>query len=102
MAKSSNSGKQKQDMVISQFRKDIYQHENRTWLNITEQCIENGAKRKEYEQKQKEKNAVFISFHNPDSPLRGSSSWSKQQWEDYKIQQREAKRLAKLAAKANK
>ena len=102
MAKSSNSGKQKQDMVISQFRKDIYQHENRTWLNITEQCIESGRKRKEYEQKQKEKAQVFISFHNPDSPLRGSSSWSKQQWEDYKTRQREAKRLAKLAAKENK
>jgi hypothetical protein len=100
MAKSSsNSGKQKQDIVISQFRKDIRQHETRTWLNITEQCIAEGAKRREYEQKQKEKNQVVISFHNPDSPLRGSSSWSKQQWEDYKSRQREAKRLARKEAK---
>jgi len=102
MAKSSNSGKQKQDQVIAQFSRDIYQGERRTWLNITEQCIESGRKRKEYETKQKAKEQVFISFHNPDSPLRGSSSWSKQQWEDYKTKQREAKRLARIAAKANK
>ena len=80
MAKSGrNSGKQKQDQVIAQFATDIRQHEKRTWLNITEQCIAEGAKRKPVTVSE-----VRISHHNPNNPLNGSSSWTKEQHAAYR------------------
>ena len=99
MAKSTNSGKEKQDRTIAQFSKDIRQMETRTWLTAVEQAIEDGKRAKEYRERQAVKEQVFISFHNPDSPLRGSSTWSKQQWEEYRQRQRDQKRAERLAAK---
>jgi hypothetical protein len=79
MAKSGrNSGKTKQDQVISQFNTDIRQHEKRTWLNITEQCIAQGASRKPITVSE-----VRISQYNPNNPLNGSSKWSKEQRQAY-------------------
>ena len=72
MAKSGrNSGKYKQDAVISQFTNDIRQHETRTWTTIAEKCM-NQPKRETVTQ-------VRISQYNPNNPLNGSSNWSKEQ-----------------------
>ena len=72
MAKSGrNSGKTKQDAVISQFKNDIRQHETRTWTTIAEKCM-NQTKREVTTQ-------VRISHYNPNNPLNGSSNWSKEQ-----------------------
>jgi hypothetical protein len=70
MAKSGKSIEKVQDNVLNQFSRDIYQENKRTWLNATEQAIAQGQRNKEYQQRQKEKQQVFISFYNPDSPLR--------------------------------
>jgi hypothetical protein len=102
MGKSGKSLEKAQDNVLNQFSRDIYQESKRTWLNAVEQAIEDGKKRKAYQEKQNQVTQVYRSFYNPDSPLRGSSSWSKQQWEEYKEKQREEKRLAKLANKQSK
>lgn len=99
MAKTSKSIELAQDRVLSQFQKDIRQMETRTWLTATEQAIEDGRKRKEYAEKQKQKEVVYRSFYNESSPLRGSSSWTKQQWEEYRQKQRDQKRAERLAAK---
>ena len=84
MAKSSrNNGIYKQDMVISQFEKDIRQYEKRNWLNITEQCILKGETRKPVTVSE-----VRFSHHNPNNPLNGSLSWTKQQHEAYRQSQK--------------
>jgi|NOAtaT_6_FD_contig_123_10944_length_1238_multi_5_in_0_out_2_1 hypothetical protein len=70
MAKSGKSIESVQDNVLNQFSRDIRQYEKRNWLSATEQAILQGQRNKEYQQKQKEKEQVFISFYNPDSPLR--------------------------------
>ena len=102
MAKTSKSIEKAQDAVLFQFSRDIRQMETRTWLTATEQAIEDGRKKREYAEKLKQKEVVYRSFYNPDSPLRGSSTWTKQQWEDYKQKQRDEKRAATLAAKLAK
>jgi len=80
MAKSGrNSGKTKQDQVISQFATDIRQHETRKWLNITEKCIAEGAKRKPATVSE-----VRISQYNPNNPLNGSKNWTKEQHAEYR------------------
>jgi hypothetical protein len=70
----------RQDQQISQFKKDIRQLENRTWLTATEQAILAGSVSKNRSTKEE----PFISFYNPNNPLNGSSSWSKSQWDYYK------------------
>lgn len=81
MAKSGrNSGKYKQDNVTSQFKRDIYQEEKRTWLTIVEQSIIAGEKQKQ----RKKPEQIQFSHYVPNNPLNGSCSWSKQKWEEYK------------------
>jgi len=79
MAKGNRTpGKFKQDIVISQFSKDIRQMEKRTWLNATEQAIEQGKRKLEYQQSLKE-TAPRISFYNPNNPLNGFKYKSKEE-----------------------
>jgi hypothetical protein len=68
----------KQDSVLHQFSKDIYQETKRDWLNITEQC--QSQKVNPVSQIEKER----ISLYNPNNPLNGSRNWTKAQWEIYK------------------
>jgi hypothetical protein len=68
----------KQDSVLHQFSKDIYQETKRDWLNITEQC--QSQKANPVSQIEKER----ISLYNPNNPLNGSRTWTKAQWEIYK------------------
>ncbi len=82
MAKSGrNNGIFKQDIVISQFSKDIYQNEKRQWTNITEKCIEQGVNRKPIETVTQ----IRISQYNPNNPLIGSKHWSKEKHAEYKL-----------------
>lgn len=82
MAKSGrNNGIFKQDQVLSQFSKDIYQNEKRQWTNITEKCIEQGVNRKPIETVTQ----VRISQYNPNNPLIGSKNWSKEKHAEYKL-----------------
>jgi hypothetical protein len=87
MAKSGrNSGKQKQDQVIAQFSKDIYQHEKRTWLTISERAILEGEKRRVAKTEQ-----VRISHYNPSNPMNGSSNWTKEQHQAFRQSQKAKK-----------
>ena len=70
MAKSGKSIEKVQDNVLNQFSRDIHQERKRNWLNATELAIQQGQRNKEYLEKRKQKEDVFISFYNPDSPLR--------------------------------
>lgn len=97
MAKSSLNGKAKQDLVYAQFQRTI-RNEKYAEPTLVERIIEETRLRKEKYQRElakKQKENVFISFHNPDSPLRGSSSWTKQQWAEYRERQRAEKRAKK-------
>jgi hypothetical protein len=97
MAKSTFNGKQKQDQVYAQFQR-IIRMEKYAEPTLVERIIEESRIRKEKFEREKAKRQteqVFRSFHNPDSPLRGSSSWSKQQWAEYRERQRAEKRAAK-------
>lgn len=69
----------RQDQTIHQFQKDLRSADRRNWLTITEQCILNGAtKRTTPVEKPR------ISHYNPNNPLNGSSSWTREQWNFYK------------------
>lgn len=90
MAKSAFQGTSKADIAISNVQKDIRQMEKRDWLTISERAILEG--------KQREKPTVSeirISQYNPDSPLKGSKFWSKEQWDSYKAKVRADKKAAK-------
>ena len=67
----------RQDQTIHQFSKDIRQHETRTWKNATEIAMESA--RKTFN-----KPTVRVSFYDPNNPLNGSSSWSREQWNYFK------------------
>ncbi len=76
MAKSGrNSGKTKQDAVISQFSNDIRQLERRNWTTIAEKCMN--------KPKPETVTQVRISMYNPNNPLNGSSNWTKEQRQSY-------------------
>ena len=70
MAKSGKSIEKVQDNILNQFSRDIYQENKRTWLNATELAIQQGQRNKAYLEKRNVVKDVFISFYNPDSPLR--------------------------------
>jgi hypothetical protein len=97
MAKGK-SGKEKQDQVYAEFQR-IIRNEKYAKPTLVEQII---AETKRKQETYKPKPVEFRSFYNPDSPLRGSSSWTKQQWEDYKSKQKAEKRAATLAARETK
>ena len=79
MAKGNRTpGKFKQDIVMSQFTKDIRQMETRTWLNATERAIEMGKRKLEYQQSLQQP-APRISFYNPNNPLNGFKHKSKEE-----------------------
>ena len=99
MAKSSRGGKtsyEKQQMVINQFerinRKAAWEERNPHLREETflEKTIREGKERKaKYQAKlAKQPKQVFISHYNPNNPLNGSSSWSKEQHQAYKASQK--------------
>ncbi len=99
MAKSSRGGKtsyEKQDQIYSQFqriiRKAEFEKRNPQYAEETqvEAIIRKSKEAKEqYAAIAKTKSEkVFISHYNPKNPLNGSSSWSKEQWSDYKASQK--------------
>ena len=84
----------KQQSVIDGFAREIRSEKNRTWLNATEQAIQNGIENREYVSRLVDK--PFISHYNGESPLRGSNGWNSAQWETYRLWLRNKKREDKL------
>jgi len=87
MAKAKKTIETVQNQVLSQFERDIRSEAKRTWLNATEQAILNGKNKR----KTPVETAQF-SHYNPNNPLNGSSSWSREQWATYKAAQKSAKK----------
>ena len=85
---------EKQQSVIDGFARDIRNERNRTQLNATEQCIQNGIRNRDYVSKLVEK--PYISVRSEDSPLRGSNGWNDAQWETYRLWLKNKKREDKL------
>lgn len=85
---------EKQQSVIDGFAREIRNERNRTQLNATEQCIQNGIKNRDYVSKLVDK--PYISVRSEDSPLRGSNGWNDAQWETYRLWLRNKKREDKL------
>lgn len=79
MAKG-NSAKEKQNQIMSQFKKDIRQDSQRDWLTSTERAIQQGKKRL----KTPSTETVRISTYNPNNPLNGSSTWNREKREQYR------------------
>lgn len=98
MAKSKNSGKTKQDQIIANFSREIRSEENRTWLNATEQAVQDGKRFL----KAPTPEPVRISYFDPKNPLNGSSSWSRQKWAEYNASLKAKKAAEKAEAKLNK
>ena len=99
MAKSSRGGLtnyEKQDQIYSQFqrinRKAEWEKRNPQYAEETqvEMLIRKGKEDKaKYAETAKAKSEkVFISHYNPNNPLNGSSSWSKERWAEYKLDQK--------------
>lgn len=92
MAKSAFQGTSKADIAISNVQKDIRQMEKRDWLTISERAILEGKQRAEATPTVSQ---IRVSHYNPDSPLKGSKFWSKEQWDSYKAKVRADKKAAK-------
>ena len=98
MAKSRGglTNYEKQDMIYSQFqrivRKAEWEKRNPQYAEETqvEKIIRQSKERKaKYQAKlAKKPKQVFISHYNPNNPLNGSTSWSKEQWADYRASQK--------------
>ena len=97
MAKSSRGGLtnyEKQDVLYSQFqriiRKEEWESRNPQHRELThvEKILKKSQEDKEKFQKKHakrlEQQKTRVSFYNPNNPLNGSSSWSKQQWAEYR------------------
>jgi hypothetical protein len=86
------SAYEKQQMQINEFerinRKQAWEKRNPHLRELTmvEKIIQKSKEDKaKYQAKlAKKPKQVFRSFYNPNNPLNGSSSWSKEQWEAYK------------------
>ena len=98
MAKSSRGGLthyEKQDQTYSQFqriiRKSEFEKRNPHYAEETqtEMLIRKGKEDKAKYAVTAKSNSekIFISHYNPNNPLNGSSSWSKEQWAEYKLSQ---------------
>jgi hypothetical protein len=100
MAKSSRGGLtnyEKQDVLYSQFQRIIRKAEweernpHKKELNDVERIIQRSkedrakfiAKHGDPALKEEKQISHRISFYNPNNPLNGSSSWSKQKWSEY-------------------
>lgn len=87
---------EKQDQVYNQFqriiRKAEFEKRNPQYAEETqvEKIIRQSKEAKaKYAATAKAKSEkVFISHYNPKNPLNGSSTWSKEQWSDYKSTQK--------------
>ena len=101
MAKSSRGGMtnyEKQDMIYSQFQKIIRKEQwearnpEKRELTMVEKIMkkskEDKAKFQKKYAKRLEQQSVRMSFYNPNNPLNGSSSWSKEQHAAYKKNQK--------------
>jgi hypothetical protein len=100
--KGAISGTSKADTAINNVQKEIRQMEKRDWLTISERSIQEGQLRAEKAKSKPETvTQVRISSYNPDSPLKGSSSWTKAQWETYKAKVKADKAQAKRDAKSS-
>jgi hypothetical protein len=81
----------KQNQVINEFNR-LIQNENRLkqrgqveLTQIEKSILESSNRPKPA------KRETYISFYNPNNPLNGSSSWTKQQWAEYKENQKSLK-----------
>ena len=98
MAKTSRGGLtnyEKQDQIYSQFqrviRKSEFEQRNPHYAEETPVEIlirkTKEAKAKFAKTAKVNSEKIFISHYNPNNPLNGSSSWSKEQWAEYKLSQ---------------
>ena len=100
--KGAIQGTSKADTAINNVEREIRQMSKRTWLSISEQSILDGQLRAEKAKSQPATvSEIRISHYNPDSPLKGSSSWTKAQWETYKAKVKADKAQARREAKTS-
>ena len=105
MAKSSRGGLtsyEKQDVLYSQFqriiRKSEWEERNPDKRELThvekliqQSKIDREKFQKKYGDKVKKQMSHRVSFYNPNNPLNGSSSWSKEQHAEYRKSQKNQK-----------
>jgi hypothetical protein len=70
----------RQDRTINEFSREISLSKSRDWLTISERAIIEGRNRPVTVKTVTER----FSHYNPNNPLNGSSSWSKQDWQRFK------------------
>ena len=85
---------EKQQMQINEFERINRQQEwekrnpHKRQLTMVEKILKKSREDKaKFEKKNAErlkKESVRVSYYNPNNPLNGSSSWSKEQWAEYK------------------
>lgn len=77
-----------QNHVLGQFKRDIRAESYRDWLNITEKAILKGREDHLKRESSPQLNKPRISFYDPNNPLNGSLSWTKEQWTEYNKSQK--------------
>lgn len=88
---------EKQQMQINEFerinRQQAWEKRNPHLRELTmvekimKKTKEDKAKFQKKHAKRLEQQSVRMSFYNPNNPLNGSSSWSKEKWAEYKNSQ---------------
>jgi cell division protein FtsN len=102
MAKSTKNGLEKQNMILGQFAKTVRQEEHRIRkgeLNQIESIILESARKKAEWEKKKPAPQPFISFYNPNNPLNGFLSKSKDEQKRIMAQIKADKKAQEKAAK---
>lgn len=94
MAGSSFTGTSKADIAINNVQREIRQMNQRDWLSISEQAIQDGKQRAKQAQTPTV-TQIRVSHYNADAPLRGSKHWSVEQWATYKAKVKADKAAAK-------
>ena len=100
MSKSAFTGTSKADIAINNVQREIRQMNQRDWLSISEQAIQDGKQRAKQAQTPTV-TQIRISHYNADAPLRGSKHWSAEQWDSYKAKVKADKAQAKRDSKTS-
>jgi hypothetical protein len=96
MAKNAKNGLEKQAIILSQFERIVRNEKYRTEPTLVESIIAESAKKRAEWEKKKPTPSPRISFYNPNNPLNGFNTKSKDEQKAILKSLKEQEKAAKL------
>jgi len=96
MAKNAKNGLEKQAIILSQFERIVRNEKYRTEPTLVESIIAESAKKRAEWEKKKPTPQPFISHYNPNNPLNGFNTKSKDEQKAILKSLKEKEKAAKL------